>query len=309
MGEVDRYQEFKEHYQREKPLFETFNFQNGPYAITILFIFFFIFILTANVFYMYTNQGQGMEALHYTSASWFTLPHGWLALAKKPWTLFTFMFVHSGKNVFYVIFNFLANLIWLYVFAAYLKAKLGSHKQVFPLFYMGSLAAAICFVSLGQNSGGNFEGPVAGLATLAGFITVLMPMERTIKLRIPAFLLVTFFMLLAFYTSLYGKNYSIAIAYVVAFALGMYLAILFKKGNDVTAPIHRQYQKVLRLFSFNSKSSIRDQIFYNTEGRPPFSKRPIVTEERLNAILEKISAQGMESLNQEEKDFLRKASN
>lgn len=308
MGEVDRYQDYKEHYQREKPLFETFNFQNGPYAIALLFIFFFIFILTANVFYLYTNQGKGIEALHYTSASWFTLPNDWLSLLKKPWTLFTFMFVHSGNSVFYVVFNLLANLLWLYVFAHHFKTKFDSHKHIFPVFLMGSLMAAICFLFLPKASGFNFEGPVAGLAALGGAIVVLMPKQRTLRLRVPAFMLVAFFTLLAFYTSIFGKNYSITLVYFAGFLTGIVFGMLYNKGIDITDAWHRAYRKVVKLFSFSNKNDIRNQIFYNTEGRPPFSKRPLFTEGRLNEILEKINRHGMESLSDEEKDFLKRAS-
>ena len=49
------------------------------------------------------------------------------------------------------------------------------------------------------------------------------------------------------------------------------------------------------------------QRFYK-ETRKPFEKKPHVTQQKLDEILDKINQEGYQSLSDEEKEFLKKAS-
>mgnify|MGYP006166224921 CR=1 FL=1 len=51
----------------------------------------------------------------------------------------------------------------------------------------------------------------------------------------------------------------------------------------------------------------KKEVFYNTKGQDPFVRKPTVTQQRVDDILDKISQQGYQSLTQEEKDILKKA--
>ena len=53
---------------------------------------------------------------------------------------------------------------------------------------------------------------------------------------------------------------------------------------------------------------IKDELFYKTD-RAPFSKNPYPTQERVDAILDKINKEGVASLSKEEKELLKRAKN
>lgn len=55
------------------------------------------------------------------------------------------------------------------------------------------------------------------------------------------------------------------------------------------------------------KQSVKDKIFYNTGGRKPYLKKPVVTQQRIDQILDKINQKGFEHLTEEEKNILKKA--
>jgi hypothetical protein len=54
-------------------------------------------------------------------------------------------------------------------------------------------------------------------------------------------------------------------------------------------------------------TSVKEKVFYNTHGQKPFVKRPVITQERIDEILDKINQKGYPLLSEEEKDILRKA--
>jgi hypothetical protein len=52
---------------------------------------------------------------------------------------------------------------------------------------------------------------------------------------------------------------------------------------------------------------IKEKVFYNTGGQKPFIKRPVITQQRIDEILDKINQKGFNHLSEEEKNILKKA--
>ena len=66
----------------------------------------------------------------------------------------------------------------------------------------------------------------------------------------------------------------------------------------------------MNLFDPNSRgqdTSLKEQVFYETGGRKPFSKSPNITQQRVDEILDKINQKGYQYLTEEEKSILKKA--
>jgi hypothetical protein len=57
-----------------------------------------------------------------------------------------------------------------------------------------------------------------------------------------------------------------------------------------------------------SRTEIRRELFYHQGNQPPFKKTPIVTQQRIDEILDKINQHGFHYLSEEEKEYLRNAS-
>ena len=74
--------------------------------------------------------------------------------------------------------------------------------------------------------------------------------------------------------------------------------------------MNRVYFRTIHMFSPDKgreRRQTRQRIFYNNEGRSPFKKQYIVTQERVDEILEKIHEQGYHFLTEEEKNLLKRA--
>ena len=56
------------------------------------------------------------------------------------------------------------------------------------------------------------------------------------------------------------------------------------------------------------KPSVKDKVFYNTGNRSPYNKTSIVTQQRVDEILDKITLRGYNFLTEEEKQILKRAS-
>jgi hypothetical protein len=52
---------------------------------------------------------------------------------------------------------------------------------------------------------------------------------------------------------------------------------------------------------------VKSQLFYKANQKP-FEKTPLLTQDRIDNILDKINHKGYHSLTEEEKEFLKKAS-
>jgi hypothetical protein len=93
--------------------------------------------------------------------------------------------------------------------------------------------------------------------------------------------------------------------------MGFLFMQLIRMGYDLSDWINRIFDWANNLFDPEKpkqrKPSIRDTQFYNAT-RKPYDKKPKLTQERVDALLEKIHRQGIDALTQEEKEFLERAS-
>ena len=75
--------------------------------------------------------------------------------------------------------------------------------------------------------------------------------------------------------------------------------------------MNRLYNRVANLFNpdkpVHKPEKIKEKVFYNTHGQQPYIKRPVITQERIDEILDKINQKGYTHLSEEEKTILKKA--
>jgi hypothetical protein len=94
-------------------------------------------------------------------------------------------------------------------------------------------------------------------------------------------------------------------------AMGFLFMQLIRMGYDLSDWMTRLFDSANNLFNpekkRQKKSGIRDMYFYKAT-RQPYDKKPKLTQDRIDALLEKIHRQGMDSLTKEEKEFLERAS-
>jgi len=74
--------------------------------------------------------------------------------------------------------------------------------------------------------------------------------------------------------------------------------------------MNKLYDWFINLFNPNKKSNkqpTKERVFYNTGNRNPYSKKSIITQQRVDEILDKINQRGYQFLTDEEKQILKKA--
>ncbi len=255
---------------------------------------------------------------------WLGLPMQPGEFIVKPWTFFTYMFAHDG------FWHILMNMLFLFWFGRILSEYLGGAKVV-NTYILGGLAGALVYVTiyptvLSLLAGGadvsqvspNLVGASAGVfavvfgtATLMPNYTIFLLFLGPVRIKyIALFYLVTFFL------NLSGPNSGGELAHLGGALMGFLYIKQLQNGMDLGGWI----QSTLGFFSglFKPKSNIK--VSYKKEKATASSSRGSssapasssssqdASQDEIDAILDKISEKGYESLSKEEKQKLFNAS-
>lgn len=245
---------------------------------------------------------------------WFGLPSNLALLSGKIWTFFTYMFVHDGLS--HVLWNMLA----FYWFGKIIQEFLGS-KKVINLFVMGGLIGAVTYI-LAYNmipaysewvSTGNLVGASAGVFAVVVGSAVFMPnytlyflLIGPVKIKYIALVYVFLFII-----GTRGVNAGGEFAHLGGAAAGWLYISQIKKGSDIGAWII----SVLGFFKALFAPHPKIKVTHRSESRKrakSTAKKTVSTDgtsqDEIDAILDKISHSGYESLSKEEKQKLFNAS-
>jgi membrane associated rhomboid family serine protease len=273
---------------------------NSLYKLIAINLIAFFVLLIARV--VLTLSGFG--ALYKEGLKWIMMPASLSTLAKQPWSIFTYFFLHEG------LFHILFNLLFLYYFGLLVHQYLGSRKLT-NLYLLGGVFGA-GFYLLMYNIAPYFSGAVdtsfmlgasagvfavvVGAATLAPQTTFVLFLLGPVKIVYIA----AFYVLLSFANSI-GENAGGEIAHLGGAMLGFGYIFLLRKGWDLGIPI----QKV-GLFFENlgarraPKVSYRRTSSTKSTGTNPVNKEAL-TQEEVDKILDKIADKGYDGLTKEEK--------
>jgi membrane associated rhomboid family serine protease len=271
-----------------------------------------IFISFGIIQILYYLTQSTTTAFHYEILRWFIVPAKLSSLAVLPWTIFTYMFVHVG--VIYTVIT----LVWLWVFGSILQ-DLSGNSKIIPLYIYGGVAGAIVFVaanylipSLRNQVEYSFMlGGNAAIMAIAVATTTLSPDYRLFKMLnggIPLWILTLLYIVIDIAGS-HGMGEQLA--HLGGGLTGFLFIVSMRKGYDWSLWMHKLYNWFLNLFNPDKptaeREKIKEKVFYNTGGTKPFIKRPVVTQQRIDEILDKINQKGFSHLSEEEKTILKKA--
>jgi len=271
-----------------------------------------IFISFGIIQILYYLTQSTTTAFHYEILRWFIVPAKLSSLAVLPWTIFTYMFVHVG--VVYTVIT----LVWLWVFGSILQ-DLSGNSKIIPLYIYGGVAGAIVFVaanylipSLRNQVEYSFMlGGNAAIMAIAVATTTLSPDYRLFKMLnggIPLWILTLLYIVIDIAGS-HGMGEQLA--HLGGGLIGFLFIVSLRKGYDWSLWMHKLYNWFLNLFNPDKptpeREKIKEKVFYNTGGTKPFIKRPVVTQQRIDEILDKINQKGFSHLSEEEKTILKKA--
>lgn len=140
-------------------------------------------------------------------------------LGEKPWTIFTYMFLHASWP--HIIFNMLT----FYFFGTFTMALIGETAFLITYFIGGIAGGLVYFLlSFPLNYGAGVVGASGAIYALGGLLVVMRPNTRVYTFPIPipmplwvailvGFILVSFFPGVAWQAHLGGIVYGAAIGY------------------------------------------------------------------------------------------------
>lgn len=227
---------------------------------------------------------------------------------KHPWTLLTYMFTQAG------FFHLFWNMLTLFWFGKILS-DFTHPKKIIPVYLLGGFAGAITallfiqfFPPFQSMLGVPLIGASAGVTAIIVAAASLVPNYRIQLLFIGEVRLVYLAIAVIFLDLLDVASYSNVggnLAHLGGAALGYLFIYFYKKGNDLTKPLVRLLDSLAALFSKNKKLKVVHKRPMTDEA---YNQQRVATQQELDAILDKISRSGYESLSKAEKEKLFKAS-
>ena len=245
---------------------------------------------------------------------WFVLPAKLFTLGKAPWTLISYMFVHTG------IISTFTNMLWLWAFGSILQDMAGN-KKLIPIYLYGGFAGALVFIISNYAIPQlrpfidfySLSGANASIMAVAVAATALAPDYRFFKMLnggIPIWVLTVLYIIIDF-AGIGMGGASFHLAHLGGGLAGFIFILGLRKGHDGSVWMIRLYNWFMDLFNPDKKrlppQKTKEKMFYKTGVQKPFEKRSIITQQRVDEILDKINQKGFSLLSEEEKNILKRA--
>lgn len=247
--------------------------------------------------------------------SWLALPSDIGVLATRPWTLFTYMFLH------YNFFHILVNMLWLYwfgkIFTSYIE-----EKKIIGLYIMGGIAGGVLYV-LAYNIFPAFENIVhsseliGASASIIAIVVATAVYAPNIELNLlfissligPVKIVwIAVVSVFIYILGISGSNAGGNIAHIGGAIWGFIYMIQLRKGKDIMMKFNNF------VYSIGEKLNHRQHLrvtHRNTQNMSDweYNKRRRSEQDEVNKILEKIGKSGYGSLTKSEKELLFKMGN
>jgi membrane associated rhomboid family serine protease len=286
--------------------------RNGNPVTRLIIINIAVFLLL-NIFRILTflsGESNVMKSTEDFLHELFSLPLSFPGLFHKPWTLLTYMFTHLGlMHIFW-------NMISLFWFGDIL-AGYTSNRKIIPLYILGGLAgglASILFVTFVPMLRGDLGAPLigasAGVTAIIVAAATLVPEVRMNLIFIGPVKLLYVAIFCIFIDILNVASYNNAggnLAHLGGALMGYIFIVQYKKGRDLGKFINRFFDWLGGIFKGSSKSRMK-VVHKRAMSDEEYNQLKVVNQKQVDAILDKISKSGYESLSKSEKEILFKAS-
>jgi membrane associated rhomboid family serine protease len=292
-------EEFKSAFQRHN---------NAPAQLIIINIVVYVVLGISMVLFTYTGFGETFDLVIHRQ---FSLPPAIGDFISRPWTLITYMFTHDLQGILHILFNMLV----LYWFGRLFVEYLGSDKLL-ALYILGGIAGGVAYLLaynfvpyLIDRQPSGLVGASAAVDAIVVATAVLLP-NYTFYLLFFGPVKIKYIAAITVFLSILGtvgNNEGGNIAHLGGALMGFIYMKQLQAGSNWGMWITATIDWVKGLFKprSNVKVSYRKE---NPEVGKFKTGGKNYTQEEIDAILDKISADGYESLTKEEKEKLFNAS-
>jgi len=263
-------------------------------VIKILYVFLFLFNIIDN------------DAIVY----WLSLPSDYSKLLIRPWSIITYQFLHEG------FLHILFNMLWLYWFGKIFLEFL-SQKKIITVYLLGGIFGGLFFI-IAYNIFPVFD-RIKTEAIAIGASASVLAIVTTISFYVPNYTIRLMFIgnvklkYIALFSigldilSIAGENSGGHIAHLGGAFFGFLMYLQLKKGKNVDF-----LDNIFSSMAIFFKSKPKMRVEYKNQ-QPPrndydYNKQKIEKQKQIDAILDKISKSGYNSLTKKEKEILFSAS-
>ena len=282
-------------------------------VVQLIIINVVIFLLLVLVSFI--GKKAGITPITDTLYNQFSIPPTFPEFFTRPWTLITYMFAHDRNGIFHILFNMLG-LFW---FGKLFVEYLGSDKLV-ALYILGGLAGGIAYLLVFNTipyfiDRSGFSGMVGasaaiyaiaiGAATLVPEYTFLLMFFGPVKIKYIAL----FYVLISFIGTT-QENAGGNVAHLGGALMGFIYIKQLQSGINWGGWITSTLDWFKGLFDGKPRVKVtyRKTEPVTSSPKAAASKAAKASQEEIDAILDKISDRGYESLTKDEKEKLFNAS-
>ncbi|MEO9513778.1 MAG: rhomboid family intramembrane serine protease [Flavobacteriaceae bacterium] len=254
-------------------------------------------------------DGLSVALLGKSVVAWFQLPKDFIEFFGQPWSIVTYSFFHAGLgHIFW-------NMIMLY-FAGRMFLNLFDVQRFINVYFLGVILGGVVFL-LSYNifptlleTNTVLIGASAGVTAVLIFICAYIPNQevRIIFFNVKLWYVGAFFVLVDLIQIPAGGNVGGRLAHLGGALLGYVYARQLLNGNDIGTGFKKFRDTIAQLFKPREKKGPLKTVYKkNTSKKKNTSHYDKEANQRkIDAILDKISKSGYESLSKAEKDFLFK---
>jgi membrane associated rhomboid family serine protease len=280
------------------------SFKNGNALTRIIYINIAVFLIL-HIFIVFFYLFAA-ETKIYRLIEWLAVPADLGTLLRRPWTIITYMFFH--KDFFHILFN----LLWLYWFGKIFLSYLGE-KHFLSVYLLGGISGALLYIfsynvipvlneqagmSIAMGASAAVMAIVIATATYAPDHEIYVVFIGPIKILWVALIAFILSSLVDFSMNTGGK-----IAHIGGAFFGYLFIVRYKAGSDITRWFSRIMDNIFELVKPKEKMHIT---YKRTTNEYEYNAVKKEKQKILDAILDKISKTGYDSLTKDEKDTLFK---
>lgn len=278
--------------------------ENAVMQLIIINVSVFVLIGLTNVVLTLAGLQENITTLFVMK--WLALSDNPMTVLYKPWTLLTYSFVHLELG--HIFFN----LLGLYFLGQFFGRELGG-KKLIGLYILGAVGAGLFFLLIDNlfyyyndaipviGASGSIIAFLIALATLRPNQTVQLFFILPVKLLWIAIAAVVIFTL-----NITGGNGGGEITHLGGALMGFTFAKFYLKGKDITKPITIGLGVIQRIF----KPKPKMKVTYKSNGKTKTTSNvedvdfTEISQDEIDAILDKLKVSGYTSLSEKEKRTL-----
>ena len=283
-------------------------YKNGSSLIKLIFVNIGVFLavyIVGNILFL---LGIGSSKALFGSLS---LPAQFSEIILQPWSIVSYMFLHKG------LWHLLVNMMVLY-FGGQIFVQFLNQKKLLVVYLLGGFSGGLLYI-LSFNLFPVFSEVMKNAVALGASASVMAILVAAAT-YVPNFVVRLMFLgnvklkyiamgyLVLDLINIQGSNSGGHIAHLGGAIFGFIYIQQLKKGNDFTLGFGRFLAYLLTLFQAQKKMKVVYKKQGKTKSNKEYNSQKVANQQQVDAILDKISKSGYDSLSANEKAILFDAS-